>query len=189
MRILLVEDDYLEAGAIRDLLAEQYSNVELIDVPTEADFVASLPALEDNPPDLVIMDIMIPWQRSSANLIAPPKEATREPLRAGIRLLSELQKNSRLRDVPVILHSALEWQDVEAALANRPDHVVFVHKGGTPSGLMVTLRALLGALRRLPEDRGTSLSGRIWNAIEANPGVGGFGVNLKKLVEPKRSRG
>jgi len=127
-------------------LLEQYASVELIDIATEADFISSLSALEDTPPDLVIMDIMIPWQHASANFIAPLQENNPEPLRAGIRLLEHLQKSARLRSVPVILHSALEWSDIEAFLTNRPAHVVFVHKGATPSGLLVTLRALLGVL-------------------------------------------
>ena len=188
MRILLVEDDYLDAGAIRDLLAEHYRNVEMIEVANEADFVASLSDLEENPPDLVIMDIMIPWQRPSASLIAPSQGANPDPLRTGIRLLAKLQESSRLRNSPVILHSALEWHDVESDLKNSPDHILFVHKEAPPTRLMIVLRALLGALRRLPEERDKSLRGRIWDAFEANPSLGGFGVNLKRLVVPRQDR-
>ncbi len=189
MRILLVEDDYLEAGQIRDLLTEHYLNVDLIDVSTEVGFIEVLPALEESPPDLVIMDVMIPWQGRSASLVAPPEEEPRSALNAGIRLLAKLQESHRLKSVPVIIHSARAWHDVESDLATMPDHVMFVHKGSAPLELMVVLRALMGALGRLPEDRVASLPRRIWEAVEASPGLGGFGVDLKKLIVRGRKAG
>jgi DNA-binding NarL/FixJ family response regulator len=189
MKVVLIEDDYLEAGQIKDLLGQQYQGVDIVDIATESDFVAAIPALEEDPPDLVVMDIMIPRHRPSLNIVAPPEEDVDHlSLRTGIRLLGMLQGNARLRNVPVIIHSALAWHDLEADLSNRPNHVLFVHKGAAPLELMAVLRALLSALGGLPKKRDESLGKRIWDALEASPSLGGFGLNLKKLIAPDRGR-
>jgi CheY-like chemotaxis protein len=188
MRVVLVEDDYLEAGQIRDVLNEQYARVDLVEYATELDFVAALPTLGENPPDLVIMDVMLPRQRASTNVVAPPEERRGEPLRSGIRLLAKLQQSAKLRGVPVIIHSALPWQDLETDLFNRPDHVIFVQKSATSSQLMVVVRAVLGALGRLPAERGTPLRARILEALELSPGIGGLSLDVKKLFAAKRTR-
>jgi CheY-like chemotaxis protein len=173
---------------IRDALTSQYSDVELIDLANETAFMNALPELEHDAPDLIILDIMIPWHEPLPRVVAPPQEVDREPLRAGIRLLAEIRNSPELARVPVIVHSALAWHDLENELADRPEHVIFVHKRQEPSDLMIVLRSLLAALERLPPERGSRARDRIWNAVKAAPSVAGFGVDLKALVVPSRTR-
>jgi CheY-like chemotaxis protein len=188
MKVVVVEDDYLQAGMIRDALTSQYSDIELIDLANEMAFINALPELERDAPDLIILDIMIPWHDPLTRVVAPPQQVDREPLRGGIRLLREIRNRSQLASVPVIVHSALAWHDVENDLAVRPDHVVFVHKRQEPSDLMIVLRSLLAALERLPPERGLRTRDRIWNAVKAAPSFAGFGVDLKALIVPSQTR-
>jgi CheY-like chemotaxis protein len=173
MKVVVVEDDYLQAGMIRDALTSQYSDIELIDLANEMAFINALPELERDAPDLIILDIMIPWHDPLTRVVAPPQQVDREPLRGGIRLLREIRNRSQLASVPVIV---------------RPDHVVFVHKRQEPSDLMIVLRSLLAALERLPPERGLRTRDRIWNAVKAAPSFAGFGVDLKALIVPSQTR-
>ena len=80
--VLVVDDD----PVIRRMLQLSYES-EGFEVATAADGVEGLEALRTSPPDVVILDIMMPKLD-------------------GMRVMDELKADERLRSIPVILLSA-----------------------------------------------------------------------------------
>ncbi len=163
MRVLLVEDDYLVAREIEDGLKARYPGVEIVDVGTGARFDESFGRFESEPPDLVILDVM---------LVEPVSEDQIERhrgLRGGLRCLQRLRTNQNLASVPVILHTALDWIDLEPKLQDKPAHVLYAKKARTLDQLFVQIRALLLALGKVPKGGEAMNVNQASGAVVTNP--------------------
>ncbi|EKV29487.1 response regulator receiver sensor signal transduction histidine kinase [Caenispirillum salinarum AK4] len=83
-RVLIVDDD----AANRDLLEQELEAMDC-DPLLASDGMAALAMLEDDPPDLVLLDVMM-------------------PVVDGFSVLAAMRGSARLRDVPVVMISALD---------------------------------------------------------------------------------
>jgi two-component system response regulator ChvI len=103
-RIAVIDDD----GAIRDLLAEALAD-EGYEPLVFTDGAAALPALGDQPPDALILDLRLP----------PPLD--------GWALLARLQADPLLRALPVLVCTGDERavRD-QAAVLDRPNCAVLI---------------------------------------------------------------
>ncbi len=65
MRVLIVEDDYLEEDLVRGILKRIFKipDEEIRTISTEGQFRSDIDAIAKSgtPPDLVIMDVMMRW--------------------------------------------------------------------------------------------------------------------------------
>ena len=78
-RALIVEDD----DALRDMLERTFA-IEGASVRTAAEGHCALQLLEEEAPDLIVLDLMLPWVN-------------------GIQVLAAVRQNPRLARVPVIV--------------------------------------------------------------------------------------
>ena len=163
--MLLVEDDYLIAREIEDELKARYAGMEIVDVGTEARFDESFPRFESDPPDLVILDIMM------AEPVPQDSIGRHRGLRGGLRCLQRLRANPNLSNVPVILHTALDWIDLERELPDKPAHVLYAKKAATLEQLFVQIRALLLALDKLPRRGAATVHNGVPEAVVTKPGT------------------
>ncbi|PPS43348.1 ATP-binding protein [Chroococcidiopsis sp. TS-821] len=99
-RILLADDNADMRDYVKRLLSQRYA------VETVADGVAALNAIKQNPPDLVLTDIMMPRMN-------------------GLELLQALRANSQTREIPIILLSAQAGEEsrVEGLAAGADDYL------------------------------------------------------------------
>ncbi|MEG3849294.1 PAS domain-containing protein [Microcoleus sp. herbarium19] len=100
-KIILVDDNADMRDYIRRLLSGSYI------VETVADGVAALNAIQNNPPDLVLTDVMM-------------------PLMDGFELLRSLRSNPATQDIPVILLSARAGAEsrIEGLEAGADDYLI-----------------------------------------------------------------
>jgi DNA-binding NarL/FixJ family response regulator len=61
MKILIVDDDFLELESIKTHLSEEFPNVVIQTIETESGFRRAIPALRASPPNLVILDMLLRW--------------------------------------------------------------------------------------------------------------------------------
>lgn len=85
--IMWVEDDNFLGGVITKKLTKEDANIIYLDTGGKA-----LEELKDVTPDLVLLDVLL-----------PDKD--------GFEVLTEMRKDDRLKDVPVILFSNLSQED------------------------------------------------------------------------------
>ena len=108
-KILIVEDDPHYVNDLRDSLDEFASDIAVIS--TEAAFRAAYEAIASNPPELIVMDIMLRWTDPSEQMSSPSNKSDSFH-RAGLRCLKMLRDDPRTQNVQVILYSVLEESDV-----------------------------------------------------------------------------
>jgi DNA-binding response OmpR family regulator len=154
-RILVVEDD----PDIAELIVRYLEKAEFV-VDRVANGRAALDALAGQPPDLVVLDLMLPQV-------------------AGLEVCSRLRSNPRTAAVPVIMLTArTEESDRIVGLELGADD--YLAKPFSPGELVARVRALLRRIQRTaPDRRGPLQYGPI--AIDAERhvvAVGGHEVTL-----------
>ncbi|MEG4806202.1 ATP-binding protein [Microcoleus sp. F8-D3] len=141
--ILLADDNADMRDYIRRLLSGSYI------VQTVADGVAALTAIEKNPPDLVLTDVMMPGMD-------------------GFELLRSLRSNPATQDIPIILLSARAGEEsrIEGLAAGADDYLI---KPFSARELLARVEASLKLSRQRQEAtvRERTILGRITDAFMA----------------------
>lgn len=133
MKILLLEDDYLQAESIENELHQKIRNAEVVVLKTESEFYSYLDELAANSevkvPDVAILDVMVPWETPTENMTKPPPEIRTEgSYRAGIRCVKKLLNRGETKGIKMILYSILEKEDIAQDLRSLPKGVTLVTK-------------------------------------------------------------
>lgn len=114
MRIVLVEDDHFQAESISSGIKSRFPNAVVTREKTESGFHARLESLVAEPPDLIILDVMLPWALADRKMPEAPAQVRDEGFyRAGLRCRDLLQSRDETKKVPVILYSILERDDLK----------------------------------------------------------------------------
>ena len=83
LRVLLVEDDHIQRDNARHAI-ERVIEAEVETISTEWEFQRDFEAIAANPPDIVVLDIMLRWTNPAAEMPLPPAEVTSSS-EAGLR--------------------------------------------------------------------------------------------------------
>ena len=143
MKILIVEDDYLQAEWIYEKLKEAIPEATFLRVNTELEFRSRFDEIANTQPDIAVMDVMLRWTDPSPDLTLPPVEIQKEGFyRAGLRLERLLAGDERTANVPVILYTVLERADLNHELSNLPARVQHLPKQSELTPLIQKIREL-----------------------------------------------
>lgn len=144
MNILLVEDDYIQAEWIHRTLEDAFPGVNVSHIETEFKFRSSLAAITNNPPDIVILDVMLRWDDPGPQLQPAPPDVTSEGFyRAGLRCQKLLAQSNPTSTIPVILYTVLERADLAADLEGLPNNVIHLRKDSDQGSLIRLMRSWL----------------------------------------------
>ncbi len=143
MRILLVEDDYLQADWITQGIQLEFPTSAVVRISTEQEFRSSFDNIVMNPPDVVIMGVMLRWTDPSPEMESPPSEIRQDGFyRAGFRCTRLVLQDFRTRKIPIVLYTLMPFVDLEPALRDMPENVVYLSKDGDSSTLTKLIRRL-----------------------------------------------
>jgi CheY-like chemotaxis protein len=146
MRIMVVEDNSLQAKELRRTLAEEFPDATLEWIASESSLLDWVQSSASEVPDVIVMDIMLRWAIATENFQDPPPEVVSQGYyAAGLRCTQRVLQTKRVADVPIVLYSVLNNVDLKGKLDALPDHVGFVVKGLTFSPLFSEIRRLLRA--------------------------------------------
>lgn len=121
VKVVLVEDDPLQAELFGDVLTRGLLGVRVERIPTESAFRESLGQLATEPPNLFVMDMLIRWADPAPQMPIPPEDVKREGFfSAGARCLELIRKLPTLSNVPVIIFSILDEDDARRIIEGRP---------------------------------------------------------------------
>jgi len=128
-KVLLVEDDPEQAQRVEKAIKVCFKDVSVQRIRTEADFYQFADEIAaDALPDLVILDVMLPWASAVPDFPAPPEEVKRDGFfRAGLRCQRFLADNAKTRKIPVVLYSILEAKDLRDDLDVIPEECRPLH--------------------------------------------------------------
>ncbi len=141
MKILLLEDDHLQADSLCDQLERGFPNAVIDHVQSEQEFRSRIPTLEKSPPDVAILDVMVRWTDPQPDMEPPPEDvATGGHYRAGLRCHELLRKANA--QVPVVLYSVLDPADYKPDMIDDAGPVVTLGKDTDAKRLIRVIRGL-----------------------------------------------
>ena len=134
--IILVEDDYREGHKTKSLLQKAISETDVrIDwLDTELAFRQWIARLVGPPPDLVVLDVRLPWTRPAPTMVPVP-DGWAGNHEAGLRCYELLRKHQSCAAVPVIL--------LTHATVSAPDGACILPKGERSMRLGEIVRKIL----------------------------------------------
>jgi DNA-binding NarL/FixJ family response regulator len=151
MNILLVEDDYLQSQWLHRHLVGEFPGAQIRVIHTESQFHSELDELASDPPDVVVMDIMLRWADPAPDMPTPPAEVSENGFyRAGVRCARLLAQRERTSGVPLILYTVLEFRALEEELKSFPLNVIHLRKDSDVSPLIRLLRGSLQGAVSIP---------------------------------------
>jgi CheY-like chemotaxis protein len=128
MRIILVEDDNWQSQWIFSHLKKSLKTIPE-QIFTEHEFQRNFESYKENRPDVVIMDVMLPWTEADEDMEPRPPNVIEEgAYRAGFRCRELLASDEKTKNIPVILYTVLDKNDLESELEGLPENVVFLLK-------------------------------------------------------------
>jgi hypothetical protein len=142
MKILIIEDDYLDADWICRLLKQAFHSIKLVHISTESEFLSRFDEIAEDPPDIFIIDMMLRWANPSKDMVEPPHEVIEGKFhRAGFRCQRRLSAREETKDKAVIFYTVLDRHD----LGKLPRNVFHLRKDSDPDPLIRLIRALHSA--------------------------------------------
>jgi CheY-like chemotaxis protein len=186
MRVLLVEDDHPQAKSIAEALRRSFHDVEVRHICTESQFMEQFASIRQEPPDVVLLDVMLRWADPAPSTPEPPDEIRKGGFyRAGLRCLGKLCNTKETHEIPVIVYTVLAREDVKEEIEKAPPHVLFLQKDSDERRMIRHIRSLL---QGLPESNMESRSWqrRLWESVEVKRGWMGFSMDLKNLLKRNR---
>jgi CheY-like chemotaxis protein len=185
LRIALVEDDPLQAEWIANELWRHSSRIAIRYFDSEHSFRENLSGLKEAPPHMFLFDLMLRYY-GAEDLEKmdeiPDANGLPSPQMGGLRIAHDLRKTDSLREVPIILMSA-----VANAIPNDdlPERSMFWHKGEELGDLIRAIRSISASLGVDLPSKPSALS-RAGEAAELKPGFMGMSVDLKKVWDSLR---
>jgi DNA-binding NarL/FixJ family response regulator len=144
MRVLLVEDDDFDAESVKQDLKNAFEDVSVERIVTGSDFHAQFDRIKENPPGLIIMDLLLRWaDPENAETKRMPSEGASSNTPIGLRCIELMMSDTRTRLVPVILYSHAIGMDLTAL--GLPPHIVRLSKGSAMGGLVPLIGSMLTA--------------------------------------------
>jgi CheY-like chemotaxis protein len=141
--IVVVEDDHLQEGPLVDQLEDAFPGGRIESVSTEREFRERLTHLHRDPPDLVVMDVMLRWAYPSRDVTEPSDYEGF--YRAGLRCAEAMGSDSRLRRVPIILYTILERGDLERDGSRISANAIYLRKSTDLTMLLRKVQELVDA--------------------------------------------
>ncbi|MBK6795261.1 MAG: hypothetical protein IPG76_00250 [Acidobacteria bacterium] len=143
MRILLIEDDDMQEDWINSEL-EPCFRTKVEKIYTEFDFRKKIDQLVSVPPDVFVIDIMLPWTEVGESDEERPHDVKEGgKFLAGFRCVKLLAEHEETRNIPVILYSAMAKGDLEDELRDLPPHVKFIPKDSIIEPLIDAIREMV----------------------------------------------
>jgi DNA-binding response OmpR family regulator len=128
--VWVVEDDSLQRVTICTAIKEKF-NAHIIELSTEYEFRQQLENLAEPYPELIVLDVMLPWTKPMEDMPEAPKEVKENRFyRAGMRCEKLVRKKRAVKHIPIIIYTNLAQEDIQDDLnkLSNNTHTVYLGK-------------------------------------------------------------
>jgi CheY-like chemotaxis protein len=147
MNVIVVEDDYMQFDWINMNLKEAFG-AEPRRFKTEREFHDAIGEIKENPPDVIVMDVMLPWdalwKEDQEDEVKPDEVRQEGEYRAGFRCQALLAQDEKTKMIPLILYTVQNREDLSGELKDLPPSAMFLSKGEDISPLIDKIAQLTG---------------------------------------------
>jgi DNA-binding NarL/FixJ family response regulator len=144
-RQLPIEDQTNQFNSVRDKLKAAFPGLLIERISKEHEFRENFEQIASDRPDIVVVDVMLPWTDTSDGYVPAPAEIRADGGHyfAGFRCAKLLGADERTRDLVVIIYTVVDQDDVESRIRElRPNHR-FVRKDEHVRNLIAEIKAAL----------------------------------------------
>ena len=135
MKVLIVEDDAIQASRLESLIYSNFRGVEIDKIDTELKFRKAFENMQDREYRVALIDMMLRWTDPSPNMEAPPDHVVKEGFYVGglrcRRLL--LEKN-----IPSVIFTVLDETSIPQG-----EGIEFIQKGPSYQPVLDSLKKYL----------------------------------------------
>lgn len=142
LRILLVEDDFLQCDSIRKALEQNFAGAAVDTNASESEFLRDFEAIASSPPDIAVIDVMLRWANPSRDAPNLPTEPW-EPQRAGLRCAQRLHDDGRTSSAKIILYTVFNRVNMDDV--QPPEGAIWLTKELSVQDLIDIVKGLLPA--------------------------------------------
>lgn len=143
MKIVIVEDDPLQMEWVDGEIKKSFPNSVIERINTEYEFESRLSDFVKNPPNIFVIDMLLRWTNPSRNMPPQPEEVEKDGFfRAGLRCAQKLVKRDNTKNVPIIIYTVLEKDDIALDL-KKIQSARYLRKDGGAEKLIKEIRYLI----------------------------------------------
>jgi DNA-binding NarL/FixJ family response regulator len=141
MHILVVEDDGLQAESVVSGLKRAFPRAVVNLVETEHQFVTGIDQIKNDPPSVIVMDVMMRWTEPSTDMPPRPENVKRDGFyKAGFRCRDLLAQYKETKNIPLILYTVLENEDLYMGDPDSFGTATYLRKDAELDSLVHTIR-------------------------------------------------
>jgi len=140
MRILILEDDILQFEVLQDNLNVRFPNSQITRIMTAKAFKEEIDRPDAILPDIILIDVLVPWQAVGEPEWPKPPEAVDR--KVGIYCAGLVAAHPKTRKIPVIVYTELDRQSrygkepsLEEEIRELPKHFHYMRKDASLSDL------------------------------------------------------
>src|SRR4051812_7072954 len=104
LNIVLVEDDPTPAKRVHRTLLEELPGSKITRIWTEAEFRSKVSEFSKENPDVIILDVMLPWT-DVEHMVPLPDDVPDDYHRAGFRCIKFLAESDGTQGIPCIIYT------------------------------------------------------------------------------------
>ncbi len=145
LHIVLAEDDYRQSERLQKSLLRELPFARVEPISTEQKFRSCRDAFAKDPPDFIVIDVMLRWTDPSPEMESPPEDVKEEGYhRAGFRCIKYLAEKDATRKIPFIVYTVLQRPDLDTEFADLPvgSQVEYLRKDSDHATLISLIREL-----------------------------------------------
>lgn len=112
-KLLLIEDDPFLIEWVERLVGEHFPETKILSIRSEREFLLRKDELTREEFRGIILDVMLPWEEgveTSSDLYLEPRGTYFD---AGIRIMNDVEKTSKLANVPILIQTVSDRSAVE----------------------------------------------------------------------------
>jgi len=138
MKVLIIEDDSIQAARLEDLIRSRFSAVSVDRVATELEFRKRLPQIQERYYKVALVDMMLRWTDPSPDMEPPDRDAIEQGFFVGgLRCRKALLE----KGIPSIVFTVLNQENLPPEY--RGQEIDFVQKGPSYEPILQKLKGYL----------------------------------------------
>src|SRR5690242_14095860 len=141
-RIILLEDDHRQVDSSREKIVSVFPQLSVEIVNSEYEFRQQLESIATQPPDVIVIDVMLRWTDPAPQMPLRPPDVQREGFyTAGLRCAKLLQHDPRTRRIPLIFYTLVPADEVKEKVLTddelRKTDPIIINKSGDAQKLIM----------------------------------------------------
>ena len=186
MRVILIEDNLYHSERVKKCLEDTFEDVAISILRTEHDVFINIDNIAEGWTDIIILDVILPWCKIDYDMPELPIDYDDGgPYRAGIRCLKAFINHTKIKKIPIIVHSVVDPEILKEFPNGLPSNVIFLRKPLLPETMAEIIESFV--MLHQPSRKNKTFKDTLLEASELKVGLKDLKIDIKKIINRKKS--